>query len=220
MRPAIPHRHAKTLRRSDRDIGAEFAGRGNERQRQQVGGDNRKRAFHVQRGNRRPQIAHGAGRGRILQQRAQHLAFVEIDKRIADDQVPAQGFGTGAQHRKRLRMHLAVDEERFCLAVRGALGQRHCFRRGGGFIKQRRVGDIEPGQIADHGLEVEQCLQPALADLGLIRRIGRVPGRILQDVALDHRRQDRPRIALPDQRGEDLVPCRQLAHMRQRFGFA
>src|SRR5690606_41717883 len=54
----------------------------------------------------------------------------------------------------------------------------------------RRSSDL-PGEVADHGLEVEQGFEPALADLRLIRRVRRVPGRVLQDVALDHRRQDR-----------------------------
>ena len=101
-------------------------------------------------------------------------------------------------------MHLGIDEERFGLRLRGALGQRHRFRRRGRLVEQRSVGDVEPGQVADHGLEIEQRLQPALADLRLIRRIGRVPRRIFQDVALDHRRQDRAGIALADQRGEHL----------------
>ncbi len=155
-----------------------------------------------------------------MQQRAEHFGVTEIGEGIADDQIPAQRFGAGAQHRQRLRMHFRIDEERFCLRVRGALGQRHRFRRGGRFIEQRGVGDVEPAEIADHGLEIEQRFQPALADFRLIRRIGGVPGGVFQDVALDHRRQDGAGIALADQRGEDLVLRRELAHMRQRFGFA
>ena len=31
------------------------------------------------------------------------------------------------------------------------------------------------GQVVDDGLEVQQRLEPALRDLGLIRRVGRVP---------------------------------------------
>ena len=46
----------------------------------------------------------------------------------------------------------------------------------------------QPGQVGDHGLEVEQRLEPALADLRLVRRVGGVPGRALQHVAADHRR--------------------------------
>ena len=63
------------------------------------------------------------------------------------------------------------------------MGQRHRFGCGGGFIEQRRVGQIKAGEVADHRLEVEQRLQATLADLGLVRRVGRVPGRVLQDVA-------------------------------------
>ena len=108
----------------------------------------------------------------------------------------------------------------FDFAWRHAFRQRHRFRRGGGFIEQRGVGDVEPGEIADHGLEIEQRFQPALADLRLIRRIGGIPRRTFQDVALDHGRQDGAGIALADQRGEHLVLRGKLCHMRQRFGLA
>src|SRR5262249_55124044 len=36
--------------------------------------------------------------------------------------------------------------------------------------------------------EVQQRLQPALADLGLVRRVGGVPRRVLEHVAQDDRR--------------------------------
>ena len=117
MRSAIAHRHAKALCRSDRDIGAEFAGRGDQRQRQQIRGHHRERALGVQRCDRRTQIAHGAGGARILQQAAEHLGLVEIGEGIADDQLPAQRFGAGAQYGERLRMHVLVDEEGFCLGL-------------------------------------------------------------------------------------------------------
>ena len=55
-------------------------------------------------------------------------------------------------------------------------------------VEHRRVRRGQPGQVGDHGLEVQQRLQPALADLRLVRRVGRVPGRVLQHVAPDHRR--------------------------------
>ena len=117
-------------------------------------------------------------------------------------------------------MYLGIDKERFCLRLRGALGKCHRFRGRGGLIEQRGVGDVKPGEIADHGLEIEQGFQPALTDFRLVGRVGRIPGRILQDVALDHRRQNRPCIAHSDQRGEHPVPGRKLAHVRQRVGFA
>ena len=42
-------------------------------------------------------------------------------------------------------------------------------------------------------------------NLRLIRSVGRVPGRVLQDVALDHRRGHRAVVALPDQAGQHPV---------------
>jgi hypothetical protein len=41
VRAAEAHRHAEALRVADRDVGAPFAGRGEQRQRQQVGGATR-----------------------------------------------------------------------------------------------------------------------------------------------------------------------------------
>ena len=59
----------------------------------------------------------------------------------------------------------------------------------------------QPGQVGDHGLEVEQRLQAALGDLRLVRRVGGVPGRVLQDVAQDHRRGEGAVVAEADHRG-------------------
>ena len=221
MRPAIAHRHAETLRRTDRDVGAEFARRGQQRQRQQIGGDNGERALGVQRRDRRTQVANRAGSARILQQRRRTRP--RASRSVAGS--PTIRFHPSGSARVRSTASVcgctsASTKNDLVLAARGAFGQRHRFRRRGCLIEQRGVGDIEPGEIADHGLEVEQRFQPALADLRLIRRIGGVPGRILQDVALDHRRQNRAGIALADQRGEDLVLRGELAHMRERLGFA
>ena len=72
-------------------------------------------------------------------------------------------------------------------------GHGHRLGRGGGLVEQRGVGEVEAGQVHHHLLEVQQRLQPALADLGLVGRVGGVPARVLQHVALDHRRRDRCR---------------------------
>ena len=54
----------------------------------------------------------------------------------------------------------------------------------------RRAGRRSAGEVGHDGLEVEQRLEPALADLRLVRRVGGVPGRVLQHVAADDRRGD------------------------------
>jgi hypothetical protein len=40
-------------------------------------------------------------------------------------------------------------------------------------VVERRVGDLHAGQLADHGLVLEDHLERALRDLGLVRRVGR-----------------------------------------------
>ena len=64
---------------------------------------------------------------------------------------------------------------------------------------------LHPGQVRDHRLEVEERLEPPLADLGLVRRVGRVPGRVLEHVAQDHAGGVGAVVAGADQRGDHLV---------------
>ena len=78
--------------------------------------------------------------------------------------------------------------------------ERHRLGGGGALVEQRRVGGRQAGEVADHGLEVEQRLEPALRDLRLVRRVGGVPARVLEHVAPDHRRGDGAVVAEPDHR--------------------
>ena len=87
-----------------------------------------------------------------------------------------------------LGMGVVVDHEAGRIGAGEAAGHRHRLGGGGRLVEQRGVGDREPGQLADHGLEVEQRLQPALADLRLVRGVRGVPGGVLEHVAADDRR--------------------------------
>ena len=80
-----------------------------------------------------------------------------------------------------------------------AEGDADRFGHGRRFVEQRGGGDRQAGQFGDQRLEVEQHLQPALADLGLVGRVGRVPGRILEQVALDDRRHEAAVVAGADE---------------------
>ncbi len=84
---------------------------------------------------------------------------------------------------------------------------RHAHRLGGRrrLVEQRCVRHLEARQLGDRRLEVEQRFQPALADLRLVRRVGRVPRRVLEHVALDHAGRDGGVVAHPDQAGAGLV---------------
>ena len=61
-------------------------------------------------------------------------------------------------------------------APAGAADQRHRLGGRGRLVEHGGAGDRQPGEVGDHRLEVEQRLEPALADLGLVGRVGGVPG--------------------------------------------
>ena len=87
--------------------------------------------------------------------------------------------------------HSLGDKDAFALApCAPPRGQVHRFGGGRGFIEQRGIRDVEPGEVADHRLEVEQRLQPALRNFRLIRRVGGVPAGVLEDVSLNDRRRE------------------------------
>jgi hypothetical protein len=114
-----------------------------------------------------------------------------------------------------LRMAVVRDEECFSATYRG-MAERHRFRRCRAFIEQRRVRDVERGQIGDHRLEVQERFEPALRNLRLVRRVSRIPARILQNVPLDNRRRDRVGIAGANKgTRDDVFPC-ELPQLSQR----
>ena len=90
------------------------------------------------------------------------------------------------------------------------MAERHRFGRRGRFVQQRGVGDFQSGQLGHHRLEVKQNLQAALRDFRLVRRVGRVPGGILQHVAPNHTRGMGVVIPGPDQRFEYSILPGQL----------
>ena len=85
---------------------------------------------------------------------------------------------------------------------------RHRLGRRGALVEQRRRRDVHAGQVLHDRLEVQQRLEPALRDLRLVRRVGRVPAGILEDVAEDHARRDAVVVAHPDVRPRDRVARR------------
>ena len=105
-----------------------------------------------------------------------------------------------------------------CPVLVGPAGQGHRLGDRGGLVEQARAGGRQPGQVADHGLEVEQRLEPALADLGLVRRVRGVPGRVLEHVAADHRRGDGAVVAEADHGAARVVPGGEVAQRGQRLG--
>ena len=130
-------------------------------------------------------VAAGAG---VLEDRAEDGFGLQFVCRIADDKRPAEGLRAGFRTAMVWGWQFFVDEEAVLFGgggLRSALGHGHRFGGGGGFIEQRGVRDVEAGEVGDHGLEVDDGFETALADLRLVGRVGGVPGGIFEDVALD-----------------------------------
>ena len=104
------------------------------------------------------------------------------------------------------------------LGLADAPAERHRLGGGGRLVEQRRVRDRQAGQVGDHRLEVEQRLEPALRDLRLVRRVGRVPGGVLEHVAQDDRRRDGAVVAQADHRRHHLVAVGERAQLGEHVG--
>ncbi|ENO95722.1 putative metal-dependent RNase [Thauera phenylacetica B4P] len=220
VRAAEAHRDAEALGRADGDVGAELARGLEQGEREQVGGDHHQRLPVVRGGDDGGVVGHLAGARRVLQQHAEDLVRGEFGRGVADDDLEAERLGAGAHHLDGLRVAVARDEEGLGLALRQALAEGHGLGRGGGLVEQRGVGDLQAGEVGDHGLEVEQRLQATLRDLGLVRGVGGVPGRVLEHVAQDDRGREGVVVARADERAQHPVLARDRAQQRQRLGLA
>ena len=215
MRPAAAHRHAETLRRSDDHVGAPLARWREKRQREEIGGDDDVPAGRVHRRRERAKVAHVAVRAGILEQDRKRPRIGRVGRGSGHDVDP---------ERRRARAHdvdrLGEDvggyEEPVASAVAEAVAQRHRLGRSSRFVEHRRVGDRHPRHVADHRLEIDECLEPSLRNLGLVRRIGGVPRWIFQHVAQDHAGGVRAVVPLADERLQYPVLRRDRPDARER----
>ena len=158
-------------------------------------------------------VTHLAGGARIGEQCGEDRLRLQVLHRIADDDVIAEGPCAGLDHADGLGVRVMIDEEGIGRGLHHALGHAHGFRRGRALVEKRRIGDLKPGHVDDHLLEVQQRLEAALAHLRLVGRIGRVPAGVLQHVAQDHLGRDSAIVTHADHRDEDVVPLRHGAEI-------
>ncbi len=221
VRAAEAQRHAEALRVADRDVGAELARRFEQEQRERVGRHDDQRARAVRTLDERARVAQQAVAGRVLQQGAEDRCSEVEQRRVARDDLQAQGVRARAHDLDRLRMAVGGDEEVLARVVLADVeAERHGLGRGGALVEHRGVGDLQARELEHHRLVGEQRLEPALADLGLVGRVLRVPARVLEHVALDHRRRDAVVVAHPEQRAPDLVLGRDAGQLAQRVALA
>ena len=178
-------------------------------QRQQVGRDGDQPTGIVMGRDDRRQITDTTRRARVLDEHPVHVVEIDIGVvEVRDHQLDAQGFGPGGHDGDGLGQGVGVDEKATPGVLLDPMQQGHGLGGGGGLVEQRCVGDLASGQIRHHGLEVQQHLEATLGYLGLVRRVGRVPGGVLQDGARHDGGGDGAVVAEADHRGPDLVGVR------------
>ena len=167
-------------------------------------------------GNDGCDVADAPGIARVLQEHAKELNVRESGVEVVGQHGDAHGLGPGVDHGECLRENVGVDQQDGVVGGRavGAAHQGHGLGGRGALIEHRGVGGDHAGEIGHNRLEVQQRFQPALGNLRLVGRVGRVPGRALQHVALDHTGRVRAVVALADEGLVDGVFTRQ----RLQFG--
>ena len=219
------HRRAEALARTHGDVGAPFARRLQQRERQQVRHGRNERPLGVSGRGEGGVVAHMAVGGGILHDGAELLAREFVLVVVVDDQFDPEGFAAREQHVERLREEVAVDEELAAPLpdrLARAQGEHHEHRlgRGGPFVQQRAVADLHARE-RDHGrLEVQERFEAALRDFGLIGRIGGVPCGVLEDVAHDGGRHGIGVVSHADERPQAAVALGQRTDVRRVLVFA
>ena len=197
---AAAHGHSEALGRADRDVGAERARRIEQGQRQQVGGDHRSGPGLLGLLDEGPPFADPAPSVGVLDDDSRDVLRYLLAgiAQVTDLETDARRPGAGFHDREGLRMEGAVGEEDRT-PLRRPVAHGHRLGRRRPFIEERSARHREPGDVRDHGLEVEQDLQPPLGNLGLVGGVLGVPARVLEDVPEDDGRGDRAVVAAADE---------------------
>jgi hypothetical protein len=138
---------------------------------------------------------------------------------ISHHNLDAQTAGSCLNGCQRLWVHVLGHKESGALAAVLAKGHVHRLRGCGGLIQQGRIANVHASQIANHCLEVQQGFQTPLTDLSLVRGVGCVPHRVLQDVALDDAGSEGVVVSHADEGFQDIVlhtTHHRLSHIREK----
>ena len=178
-RPAVAERHAEGLRLHADDV--RLDGRANHAQRDRFGnGHNEQRSLGMG----------DLGDGRNIFNDAKEVGALDQDGGgfLGDGgfqrgQIDAAGLGVVTQQRAGQALVLGIGGHHFAvLGMNGrgdhglvppgdAHGHHDGFGCAGRAVVHAGVGHVHAGQLGDHGLELEDGLQRALRDLGLVGRV-------------------------------------------------
>jgi hypothetical protein len=209
VRSAVTEWHAESLRIAHHRVRAHFSGGREQRERHEIARNRDQQSRRVRLVHDRPEIHHGAVVVGILQQQTEGVVQRELGGR-PDLETDVERLGAAAYDVNRLRK-AAVGHEKHALLPRRCLlrlqpvKHRHRFGRRGTLIEERCRRNVHARQVLDHGLEIQERLEPALGNLRLVRCVGCVPAGILEHVPQDHAGRHTVVIAHPDKRTRDRV---------------
>ena len=210
VRAAEAHRHTEALCGTEAHICAQISGRGEYGRSQEVhaGGDeNFAIVAGVDKLLHRFRRSDTAGGARRLDDRPEEVALRQalIDE-VCLDNLEVECLCTSTDDRCGLAEEIGVDGDAVGLVLPvDPADHRHRLGRCRALVEHRGSGHFEAGEFGDHRLEVDQCFESSLRDLGLVRGVARVPGGVFEHVTQDHRRGDRVVVPLSDHRHGDGV---------------
>ena len=217
---AVTHGHTEALTAAHHHIGAQIARGAQHQQREQVAGDGDPRVLAMRSFDKGGRIAQPAAARRVLQEQAEALAPLQQLRRLAGDDLDTQRPRAGFEHRQGLRMAIRIDQKaRTCVALVDTFEQGHGLGRRGGLVEHGGVGKLHAGQVHHQLLVGQQRLQTALGNLRLIGRVGGVPARIFQHVALDDGGGVGAVVAHADKAAADAVAPGKLTQPCQHIDF-
>ena len=162
------------------------------------------------------EVADGAGGAGLGADDAEDVFADEAFGEVGDGDAEVHSLGAGTDDGDGLRVEFGIEDDG-CPLLHGTTHQQDRLGDGGGLIEEGGIGDVEAGEVLDDLLEVQQRLEPALGDLGLVRRVGGVPGGVLDQVAADDGRGDRVVVALADELGAHDVLTGEFAQVVQHL---
>ena len=139
----------------------------------------------------------------------------------ADNQFDADRGGPRFQQIDGLRKDGLIDKKPAGLFFRifaRCEQQVHGLGGGSSFIQKGGIGNLHARQVHHHRLEIDERLKPSLRNFSLVRCIGCVPARILENVAKNYTRRVGVIVTCADVGFENLVLGYSLFEMFEKGG--